>query len=153
SLVEMDRTTMLHPSTDARMLEETGPLIIDRGDGIYVYGSDGKRYIEGLAGLWSAALGFSERRLLDAAVKQMEKLPFYHIFFAKSHEPSIRLSDKLIEMAADTRLSRVFFTNSGSEANDTVIKLAWYMNNALGRPKKKKFLARHKAYHGITIGA
>ncbi|WP_050425084.1 aspartate aminotransferase family protein [Bradyrhizobium tropiciagri] len=153
SLVAMDLATSLHPSTDARALEKTGPLIIERGDGIYVYDTNGKKYIEGLAGLWSVAVGFSEKRLADAATKQMEKLPFYHIFFSKSHEPSIRLSDKLIEMAAEPRLSRVFYTNSGSEANDTVIKLVWYMNNALGRPRKKKFLAREKAYHGITIGA
>ncbi|WP_024509951.1 aminotransferase [Bradyrhizobium sp. ARR65] len=153
SLVEIDLATSLHPSTDARALEKTGPLIMERGEGIYVYDTNGKQYIEGLAGLWSVAVGFSEKRLAEAAMKQMEKLPFYHIFFSKSHEPSIRLSDKLIEMAADPRLSRVFYTNSGSEANDTVIKLVWYMNNALGRPRKKKFLARQKAYHGITIGA
>ncbi|MBB4423859.1 4-aminobutyrate--pyruvate transaminase [Bradyrhizobium sp. CIR48] len=153
SLATMDVTTSLHPYTDARAFEATGPLIMDRGDGIYVYDSGGKQYIEALAGLWSVAVGFSEQRLLNAAMQQMEKLPYYHIFAGKSHEPSIRLSDKLVEMAADQRLSRVFYTNSGSEANDTVIKLVWYMNNALGRPQKKTFLARNKAYHGITIGA
>lgn len=153
SLVVMDLATSLHPYTDARALEATGPLVMDRGDGIYVYDSSGKQYIEALAGLWSVAVGFSEKRLLQAAMKQMEKLPYYHIFAGKSHEPSIRLSDKLVEMAAEKRLSRVFYTNSGSEANDTIVKLVWYMNNALGRPRKKTLLARNKGYHGITIGA
>ncbi|OSI30539.1 aspartate aminotransferase family protein [Bradyrhizobium canariense] len=153
SLATMDVATSLHPYTDARAFEATGPLIMDRGDGIYVYDSSGKQYIEALAGLWSVAVGFSEKRLLSAAMQQMEKLPYYHIFAGKSHEPSIRLSDKLVEIADDQRLSRVFYTNSGSEANDTIIKLVWFMNNALGRPQKKTFLARNKAYHGITIGA
>lgn len=82
----------------------------------------------------------------------MLKLPYYHTFSAKSHEPSIRLAEKLIEMAPEP-LARVFFTSSGSEANDTIIKLVWFYNNALGRPAKKKFLARTKGYHGITIAS
>lgn len=152
SLAHTDVATALHPYTDARAFEQTGPLVIDRGEGIHVYDTTGKKYIEGLAGLWSVAVGFSEPRLREAAMRQMEKLPYYHIFASKAHEPSIRLSEKLVGMVPD-HLSRVFYTNSGSEGNDTVIKLVWYLNNALGRPQKKKFLARHKGYHGITIGA
>ena len=152
SLSATDIATSLHPYTDARALEADGPMIIDRGDGIHVFDTNGKRYIEGLAGLWSVAVGFNEPRLAEAAYKQMQKLPYYHTFAAKGHEPSIRLADKLVEMSPEN-LTRVFFTNSGSEANDTVVKLVWYMNNALGRPQKKKFLARTKGYHGITIAS
>jgi len=152
SLPAADIASVLHPYTDARAHERKGPMIIDRGKGIYVYDINGKEYIEGLAGLWSVAVGFSEQRLVQAATDQIAKLPYYHTFSHKGHEPSIRLAEKLVEMTPEP-LTRVFFTNSGSEANDTVVKMVWYMNNALGRPKKKKFLARIKGYHGITVAS
>jgi 4-aminobutyrate--pyruvate transaminase len=152
SLARADIATELHPYTDARLHEKTGPIVIDRGQGIYVYDTDGREYIEAMAGLWSVAVGFNEPRLMQAAAAQMAKLPYYHIFSHKSHEGAIRLAEKLVAMTP-SQLTRVFFTNSGSEANDTVIKLLWYYNNALGRPKKKKFLSRHKAYHGITVAS
>lgn len=142
----------MHPYTNLRQHEATGPLVISRGDGIRVYDDRGKEYIEGLAGLWSVAVGFSEKRLADAAYKQMLQLPYYHTFSSKSHEPSIRLAEKLAEMTPEG-LTRAFFTSSGSEANDTIVKMIWFMNNALGRPRKKKFLARIKGYHGITVAA
>lgn len=152
SLHNTDVTTQLHPYTDARKHEKQGPIIIDKGDGIHVYDSEGNKYIEALSGLWSVAVGFNEKRLVEAATRQMEKLPYYHTFAHKSHEPSIKLSEKLVEMTPD-HLTRVFYTSSGSEANDTVVKMVWYYNNALGRPEKKKFLARNKAYHGITVAS
>lgn len=152
SLANADVTATLHPYTDARAHEKSGPLVIDRGKGIYVYDESGKEYIEGLAGLWSVAVGFDEPRLVEAARLQLSKLPYYHTFSHKAHAPSIRLAEKLVEMTPEP-LTRVFFTSSGSEANDTVVKLVWYMNNALGRPKKKKFLARERGYHGITVAS
>ncbi|WP_018898134.1 aspartate aminotransferase family protein [Rhizobium sp. 2MFCol3.1] len=152
SLIDADLSTVLHPYTNARAHEKSGPLVIERGEGIHVYDTAGKQYIEALAGLWSVAVGFDEPRLVDAAARQMAKLPYYHIFSHKAHEPSVRLAEKLVEMTP-ANLTRVFFTSSGSEANDTVVKMVWYMNNALGRPEKKKFLARDKAYHGITIAS
>lgn len=152
SLAQADIASVLHPYTDARAHERDGPIVIERGKGIYVYDSNGNEYIEGLAGLWSVAVGFDEPRLVEAAAKQMSKLPYYHTFSHKSHEPSIRLAEKLVEMTPEN-LTRVFFTSSGSEANDTVVKMVWYTNNALGRPQKKKFLARNKGYHGITIAS
>lgn len=127
-------------------------MVIDRGKGIYVYDDAGKEYIEGLAGLWSVAIGFEEPRLVAVAAEQMARLPYYHTFSHKAHEPSIRLAEKIVEMTPEP-LTRVFFTNSGSEANDTVVKMLWYMNNALGRPEKKKFLARTRGYHGITVAS
>ncbi|SDE81602.1 aspartate aminotransferase family protein [Limimaricola pyoseonensis] len=152
SLGAADIATALHPYTNARRHEEKGPLVITRGEGIRVYDEAGKPYIEALAGLWSVAVGFSESRLVEAAHNQMQALPYYHSFAHKAHEPSIRLGEKLVEMTPEG-LDRVFFTSSGSEANDTVVKMVWYMNNALGRPEKKKFLARNKGYHGITVAS
>ena len=142
----------LHPSTNLAEHATRGPHIFARGEGVYVFDDDGKRYIEGLAGLWCAALGFSEKRLVKAATRQLEALPFYHNFAHKAVEPVIELAEMLIERAP-VPMSKVFFTNSGSEANDTQVKLVWYYNNILGRPQKKKIIARRGAYHGITVAA
>ena len=140
----------LHPYTNLAAHEELGPHIIAEGDGIYVIDDTGKRYIEGLSGLWCAALGFSETRLAEAAAAQLGKLPYYHGFAHKATTPVIDLAERLIEMAP-APMSKVFFTNSGSEANDTLIKLVWYYNNALGRPEKKKIISRRQGYHGVTV--
>lgn len=142
----------LHPYTNFKKHETTGPLTIVRGRGVYVMDDDGKEYIEGMAGLWSAALGFSNERLATVAYEQMKQLPFYHAFNQRSHEPAINLAEKLKSMAP-VPMSKVFFANSGSEANDTVVKMVWYMNNSLGRPKKKKIVGRLKGYHGITVAS
>jgi len=147
-----DIANVLHPYTDHRAHATSGPLVITRGEGVRVFDDQGKDYIEGLAGLWCASLGFDNQRLVDAAVAQMRKLPFYHAFTAKSHEPLIDLCEMLIERAP-CPMSKVFLANSGSEANDTAIKMIWYANNALGRPNKKKIIGRLKAYHGITIAS
>jgi 4-aminobutyrate--pyruvate transaminase len=147
-----DISYLVHPYTNIREHEKIGPLVIERGSGIYVYDDQGKEYIEGLAGLWSVAVGFSEERLVRAATEQLKKLPFYHIFVHKSHGPAIDLSERLISMTPE-RLKHVTFTNSGSEANDTAVKLVWYYNNARGRPEKKKIVGRTKGYHGITVAS
>lgn len=152
SLQARDIAYQVHPYTNARRHERIGPLIIDRGSGIHVYDDGGREYIEAMSGLWSVGIGFGEERLVQAAAKQMSRLPFYHTFSHKSHEPSIELAEKLVRMTPDG-LDHVFFTNSGSEANDTVVKIVWYYNNAIGRPEKKKFIARNGGYHGITVAA
>ncbi|MBN9073610.1 MAG: aspartate aminotransferase family protein [Rhizobiales bacterium] len=152
SSVGRDIAYHLHPSTNARRHEEIGPTVIDHGKGIYVYDDQGREYVEGLAGLWSVAVGFNEQRLVDAAARQMAKLPYYHLFGHKSHEPAIDLAERLVKMSPGP-LSKAFFTNSGSEANDTAIKLVRYYNNARGRPEKKKIISRQRAYHGVSIGA
>ncbi len=142
----------LHPVTDARKLEEMGPIIIERGEGIYVIDSEGNRLIEGLSGLWNTAVGFGEPRLAEAAARQMRELPYYHTFSSKSNLRAIELAERLVQMT-QPQLGHVFFANSGSEANDTVVKMVWYYNNALGRSRKKTFIARNKAYHGVTIAS
>ena len=142
----------LHPSTDLRQVETEGPLVMARGEGVYVFDEHGNRYLEGMAGLWCASLGFSERRLAEAAYRQMTELPFYHAFAGKVPAVATELAEKLVSMVPGG-LARVIFANSGSEANDTAIKLAWYYNNALGRPEKKKIIGRQKGYHGMTVAA
>jgi 4-aminobutyrate--pyruvate transaminase len=152
SAAARDIANVLHPYTDLKMHAEVGPIVITRGQGVRVWDDTGKEYIESVAGLWCASLGFSNERLAKAAYDQMMKLPFYHSFTAKSHEPVIDLAEMLIERAP-VPMSKVFFANSGSEANDTAIKMVWYYNNALGRPLKKKMIGRIKGYHGITLAA
>jgi 4-aminobutyrate---pyruvate transaminase len=152
SAAARDVAYVLHPYTDLKTHLEKGPVVISRGQGCYVFDDNGKKYIDGLAGLWCASLGFDNERLVEAAAKQMRALPYYQSFAAKSHEPSIELAEMLIARAP-VPMSKVFFANSGSEANDSAIKMVWYFNNALGRPKKKKLIGRIKGYHGITAAS
>ena len=142
----------LHPYTNARKHQQTGPLILERGEGVHVWDNHGQRYIEAMAGLWSVGVGFSEPRLVEAARRQLEKLPYYHSFSHKSHGPLIDLAEHLVEIAP-VPMSKVFFTNSGSEANDTAMKLIWYRANAMGEPARKKIISRKRGYHGVTIAS
>ena len=125
---------------------ETGPLIIERGKGVRVYDENGKDYIEAMAGLWCTALGWGENELADVAAEQMRKLAFGHIFGGKSHEPAIALAEKLKEISPFP-VGKVFFANSGSEANDTQIKLAWYAANARGQTAEEE---DHLAHQGLS---
>ncbi|MDP2802955.1 MAG: aminotransferase [Phreatobacter sp.] len=147
-----DLETVLHPYTNQATIRDTGTLVLERAKGIYVYDVDGKPYIEGMAGLWCTALGYGNEELAQTAYDQMKKLSFTHLFGGKSHDPAIELAEKLKEKAP-VPISKVFFVCSGSEANDTQIKMVWYMNNALGRPQKKKIISRIKGYHGVTIAS
>lgn len=141
-----------HSYTNAIAHAEKGPQIMERGEGVFVWDSHGKRYVEAMAGLWSVAVGFGEERLIEAAIAQMRQLPYYHNFAHRSHGPAIDLAEKLVAIAP-VPMSKVFFTNSGSEANDTVMKMIWYRSNALGQPEKKKIIARQRGYHGVTIAS
>ena len=152
NLAARDIETLIHPYTNLDQFRQTGPLVLERGQGVHVYDTNGKPYLEGLAGLWCTALGYGNEELVEDAATQMRKLPFGHLFSGRSHDPAIELAEKLKEIAP-VPISKVFFCNSGSEANDSQIKLIWYMNNALGRPQKKKIISRMKAYHGVTIAS
>lgn len=147
-----DVETLLHPYTNAVKHREAGPHMIERGEGIYVYDDSGRRFIEGMAGLWCAGLGFGDAELIEAAREQLGRLPFYHLFGGKSYEPAIELAEKIREIAP-VPVSRVIYQSSGSEANDSQVKLAWYYNNARGKPEKKKIISRVRGYHGVTIVA
>ncbi|MBT3264168.1 MAG: aminotransferase class III-fold pyridoxal phosphate-dependent enzyme [Acidiferrobacteraceae bacterium] len=140
----------LHPYTNLAAHEEQGPLVITRGEGVYVWDDQNNRYLEGLAGLWCVSLGFSEERLAKAAADQFAALPYSHTFAHRSTEPVIALSEKLIEIAPEP-MTRAFFLNSGSEAIDAMIRFTWYYNNGRGLPKKKKIISRKRGYHGVTV--
>ena len=152
SIEARDVAYHMHAYTNARAHEKAGPLVIERGEGAYVFDSDGNRYFEAMAGLWSTALGFSEPRLIEAATKQMKELPFYHNFTSKSHGPAVDLAEQLIKIAP-APMSKVYYTNSGSEGNDTALKLIWYRSNAMGQPQRKKVISRMRGYHGVTIAS
>ena len=147
-----DIETLVHPYTNLAAHRDTGPLMLDRGQGVWVYDDAGRPYIEGLSGLWCTGLGYGNEELVEAAARQMRRLPFTHLFGGKSHEPAVALAEKLKEIAP-VPISKVFFAGSGSEANDSQVKLVWYYNNALGRPRKKKIIARLKGYHGVTVAS
>ena len=142
----------LHSYTNLPRHEETGPLVLTHGKGIYVYDEQGREFIEGMGGLWCVSLGFGEEALVDAAVEQMRKLPYYHTFASSGTEPPVKLAERL-KAIAPAPMSKVYFTNSGSEANDPVVKMVWYYNNAVGRRKKKKIISRIKGYHGVTVAS
>jgi 4-aminobutyrate--pyruvate transaminase len=151
-LEALDQKRLFHPNTNLAAYHKSGPLVLTRGEGIFVWDNHGQRYIEGMAGLWCTSLGYGDEELAQAAADQIRKLSFTHLFAGKSHEPGILLAEKLIELAP-MDASRVFYGNSGSDGNDTQIKLIWYYHNAIGKPKKKKIISRHKAYHGVTVAA
>ncbi len=146
-----DVGSLVHPYTELASFRDTGPTILVRGEGIRVFDEAGRSYIEGVAGLWCTALGYGNAELVEAGREQLARLPFAHLFGAKSHDPAVALAEKL-KAIAPAPTSKVFFTASGSEANDTQVKLVWYYNNARGLPAKKKIISRLRAYHGVTLG-
>lgn len=147
-----DIAHLVHPYSNLDTHASRGPTVITRGEGCYVYDEHGRRYLEGMSGLWCASLGFSEPRLVEAATRQLGVLPYYHLFNHRSHPPGIALAEALTAMAP-AGLNHVLFGNSGSEANDAAVKLVWYYNNVLGRPRKKKIISRINAYHGVTVAS
>ena len=142
----------LHPYTEPSKLLENGPHVISSGDGIYVTDGDNNRFIEGVSGLWCTSFGFSEMELANAAFQQMQKLPYYHSFAGKTSNPSIDLAEKIMSLAP-ANLKKVFFCNSGSEANDTAVKMVWYYQASKGTPERKKIISRKRGYHGVTVAA
>ena len=144
-----DLRTMLHGFSHLGTLHDQGPVVMARGDGIYVEDTHGNRYLEGNSGLWNMVVGFDHPGLIEAACEQIRKFPAYHTFFGRVSEPSVALAEKLIEIAP-VPMSKVFFTNSGSEANDTAVKMLWMINRGLGRPDCRKIISRKNAYHGVT---
>lgn len=152
SLAGRDISTHLHPQTNMRLHEEIGPMVIDRGEGVHVVDTDGNRLIEGMAGLWCASLGFNNRRLADAAHRQLMQLPYQQTFAHRSNEPAIDLAELLLARAPKG-MAKVMFQSSGSEAVDTAMKFVWYYHEAIGKPEKRKIIGRVRAYHGTTIAS
>jgi len=142
-------STIIYPTTN---LKATETLTLERGDGAYVYDNQGKQYFEALAGLWCTSLGYNNRELIETVNEQMGKLSFSHMFGGKTHQVGMDLADKLTSMVP-VENAKVFFGNSGSDANDSHIKMLRYYFNAIGKPEKFKIIARDRAYHGVTLAA
>ena len=142
-------SAVIYPTTNLKATEQ---LIIERGEGIYVYDKAGKQYLEGMAGLWCTSLGYGNQELIDASNEQMKKMSFTHMFGGKTHQVGIDLADRLADMVP-VEDAKIFFGNSGSDANDTHIKLLRYYFNAIGKPEKRKIITRERAYHGVTVAA
>jgi L-2,4-diaminobutyrate transaminase len=147
---EADRRTHLHPFTSAADHAETLPRLMVAGEGIRVRDSDGQEYVDAMAGLWCVNVGYGRREIADAAEAQARRLPYYHTFASMANEPAARLADRLVALAPGD-MSKVFFGSSGSETNDTQVKIVRYYHNVLGKPDKKKIIAREGAYHGSTL--
>jgi 4-aminobutyrate---pyruvate transaminase len=147
-----DIASIIHPQTNLAKHREVGPMVITGGEGSRVFDDSGKDYIESVAGLWCASLGFQHERLAKVAYEQMRSLGFYHSYRHRSNEPNVDLAEKLLSIAP-VPMSKVLFQCSGSEANDTAVKLVWYYHNAIGKPEKRKIIARTMGYHGSTAAA
>jgi 4-aminobutyrate--pyruvate transaminase len=152
SIEGKDLQHLLHPSTNLKQHGELGPKVHDRAKGVYIWDNKGKQYLEGMAGLWCTAIGYGNEELAQVAQEQMRKLSYSQLFAGKTNEPSVLLAEKLKAMAPFDA-GRVFFGSSGSDANDTQMKLVWYYNNAIGRPEKKKIISRKRGYHGVTVAS
>jgi adenosylmethionine-8-amino-7-oxononanoate aminotransferase len=140
---------VIYPTTNLKAIEQ---MVIERGEGVYVYDSSGARYLEGMAGLWCTALGYGNEEVVETAARQMRTLAYSHMFGGKTHPVAMELADKLAAMVP-VEGAQVFFGNSGSDANDSLFKLLRYYHNAIGKPGKYKIIARERGYHGVTVAA
>jgi L-2,4-diaminobutyrate transaminase len=147
---DLDKEYFFHPFTNLRSHEESGPLTMVSGRGSTLVDTRGREYLDAMAGLWCVNVGYGNSEIAETLRAQAEKLGYYHTFASMGNEPVALLAQRLVTMAPG-RMSKVFFGNSGSDANDTQVKLVWYYNNVLGRPEKKKIISRLRGYHGVTV--
>ena len=152
SIEAKDLRHVLHPTTNLADHQLRGPSVHERAEGVYLWDNRGKQYLEGMAGLWCTALGYAEPELARVAEAQMRKLAYSQLFGGKTNEPSVLLAEKLKAMMPFDA-GRVFFGLSGSDANDTQVKLMWYYHNLIGKPEKKKIVSRLGGYHGVTVAS
>lgn len=151
----IDRKSMIHPFTPLRAFsdgETGGPVVVDRGSGAWIETADGRKLLDGFAGLYCVNIGYGRPEIAEAIAAQAGKLAYYHAYAGHTSEPAALLAERILEMAP-ANMRRVFFGLSGSDANDTQVKLVWFYNNILGRPAKKKIIARERGYHGATVMA
>ncbi len=146
----MDKESLFHPYTALAQHMQTGPKIITEGQGVYLKDVSGRQYIDALAGLWCVNIGYGRKEIAEAVKAQLEQLPYYHSFASMGTETPVLVADRVKQMVPGN-MARVFFGCSGSDANDTQLKLVWYYNNLLGRPEKRKIISRKRAYHGVTV--
>jgi 4-aminobutyrate--pyruvate transaminase len=149
SVQARDIASLVHPQTNLAQHMEQGPMVIVRGEGCTIYDDSGTAWLDTAAGLWCASLGYASERLARVAYEQMRKLGYYHLYRGTTHENGVDLAEKLLSIAP-VPMSKVLFQCSGSEANDTAIKLVWYYHAAIGKPEKRKIIGRTMGYHGST---
>ena len=149
----IDSSHHLHPFTDHKSLDgEGGSRIITHADGVWLWDSAGTKLLDAMSGLWCVNIGYGHKEPAEAAYKQMLELPYYNTFFKTSHVPVIELAEKIAKLLPE-RFNKIFFVNSGSEANDTIVRLVRHYYNLRGLPKKKAFIGRRNAYHGSTVAS
>ncbi|MEM6774594.1 MAG: aminotransferase class III-fold pyridoxal phosphate-dependent enzyme, partial [Pseudomonadota bacterium] len=152
-LAELDRRSVMHPFTALRAHEEGGaPVVMHEAEGAVIRDTEGREYIDALAGLWCVNVGYGRSEIADAMRDQALELSYCHAFSSMASDKPALLAARLLELAP-VPMSKVFFGNSGSDANDTQVKIVWYYNNARGKPEKKKIIARERGYHGVTVAA
>jgi putrescine---pyruvate transaminase len=149
-LQQLDSAHYLHPFTDHKALAAKGSRVITRAEGCYIYTSEGDRILDGMSGLWCVALGYGRKELSDAAYKQMLELPYYNSFFQSSTPPAIELA-RLLKEVTPPQFNHVFYTGSGSEANDTLVRLVRRYWQVLGQPERNVIVSRWNGYHGSTV--
>jgi L-2,4-diaminobutyrate transaminase len=152
SLDQLDQRSFFHPKTDLAAHIETGPVVMKHATGVTVTDTTGRSFVDAMAGLACVNIGWGRHEVADAAYAQMKELAYYHSFASMGNAPAIKLADRLTRIAPG-EMSKVFFGNSGSDANDTLVKFVWCYNNLKGRPEKKKIIARRQGYHGVTVAA
>lgn len=141
--------TSLYGFTDLPSVHQRGAVVLTHGKGPYVYDVHGRAYLDANSGLWNMVAGFDHPGLIEAAKAQYERFPGYHAFFGRMSDQTVMLSEKLVEVSPFDR-GRVFYTNSGSEANDTMVKILWFLGIAEGQPQRRKIITRVNSYHGVT---
>lgn len=141
---------LINPNSNLAEVKQRGPNVHMRAEGVYLWDNNGKQYIEGLAGLWCTALGYGVKELGEVAKEQIEKLCYSQLFAGNTNEPSVQLAEMLMNMVP-IKAGKVFFGLSGSDANDTQVKLQWHYSNLIGKPERKKVISRWSAYHGVTV--
>lgn len=146
----LSRAHHLPPFTDYKLLNEKGARIITRASGVYLWDSEGNKILDGMAGLWCVNVGYGREELVEAATRQMRELPYYNLFFQTAHPPAIALAKAIAEVAPEG-MNHVFFTGSGSESNDTVLRMVRHYWAIKGQPQKKVIIGRWNGYHGSTV--
>jgi putrescine aminotransferase len=146
----IDSAHYMHPFTDHKGLAAKGARIITKADNIYIWDSEGNKILDAMSGLWCVNAGYGRQALVDAAAKQMAELPYYNSFFQTTNVPAVKLAEKIIELAGDN-YSHVFFSSSGSESNDTNVRMVRHYWATVGQPERKIIISRKNAYHGSTL--
>ena len=149
-LAEIDRAHHLHPFTDYKAMKNEGVHIITHAEGNYIFDDQGNKILDAMAGLWCVNVGYGRKELIDAASQQLAKLPYYNTFFRTSNEPAAKLAERLVQISPDG-INHVFYANSGSEANDTIVRMVRHFWTLEGKPQKRVIIGRDYGYHGSTI--